>query len=131
MRQQRHDRVQRQLPLLVADELSWWRDRLVQRHLRRCDACRSEAEQQRRLDAALSDLRDEGTADHEPPSDLLDQLLEQAAEPGLRARVAAPARGAVSGARPGLSVVLALVVVGLVAAAVWVGWRLADELLDD
>ena len=131
MRQQRHDRVQRQLPLLVADGLSWWRHRLVNRHLLRCDVCAAEAARQERVVDQLAHLRDGDAADADPPLELLDQLLDQAADPGLRARVAAPARGAISGARPGLSAVLVLVLLGLAAAAVWVGWRLAEDLTAD
>lgn len=132
MRQQRHERVVEQLPLLVADELSWWRRRRVERHLRRCADCAEEADRQRRVVTELAELRDARPGDdHEPPPELLDRLLDQAADPGLRARAAAPARGAISGARPGLSVALGLIVLALVAGAVWVGWRLADRLLDE
>ncbi len=131
MRQRRHERVVEQLPLLAAGELSRLRRARVERHLRRCEDCADEAARQQRVAEELAELRD-GTPDtHEPPPELLDRLLDQAAEPGLRARAAAPARGAVSGARPGLSVLLALVVLALVAGAVWAGWRLAERFLDD
>lgn len=61
-----------------------------------------------------------------PPPQLLDTLLEQARRPGLRGRAAVPARGAVSGARPALS--LALLATGAAAGtaagyAVWRGSR--------
>lgn len=131
MRQRRHERVLERLPLLEADELPWWRRRLVQRHLDRCEQCAEEAARQRRVAQQLADLRSTSDAAHEPPSELLDKLLDQAADPGLRARVAAPARGAVSGARPGLSVALAVVVLGLAALAAYAGWRLADHLTSD
>jgi anti-sigma factor RsiW len=123
--------VQAQLPGVVDGTLSWWRRRLVALHLRRCDDCRAELERQRALAAGLSDLG-AATADvvdaEEPPAGLLDVLLEQAEHPGVRGRAAVPARGAVSGARPALSV--ALLVIGAAAgtAAGYASWRAARSV---
>lgn len=129
----RHDRVQRHLPALATDELSWWRRRLVERHLRRCRECADEAARQAEVEEELARL---GTTiappdDVAPPPHLLDQLLDQTRDPGLRQRAAVPARGAVSGARPGLSVAFALTALALAAAAVYAGYRLADHLTRD
>ncbi len=117
-------RVRGRLPALVDGELSRPAARLVERHLRRCDACAEEADRQRRLHARLARMaEDEVVPDVAPPQDLLASLLEQAREPGVRERAAVPARGAVSGARPGLSVTLVVVVLSLVSLAGWAGWR--------
>ena len=69
-----------------------------------------------------------------PPAGLLDTLLAQAHESrrGLRGRAAVPARGAVSGAKPHLSV--ALIAAGTVAGtgigwAAWQGARAARRRL--
>jgi len=58
-----------------------------------------------------------------PPEGLLDALLTSAADPGRRGRAAVPARGAVSGARPALSV--ALLVAGAAAGTGmgYTGWK--------
>jgi hypothetical protein len=59
---------------------------------------------------------------------LLDDLLATASGGGVRARVAGPARGAVSGARPALS---AAFLVGAAAAGTGVGytvWKGAKRL---
>ncbi|MFA9446745.1 anti-sigma factor [Egicoccus sp. AB-alg6-2] len=110
------------LPPYVDGSAPAWRRRLLGWHLARCNACRVELERQQQVAAgleALGELRQE-TA---PPPDLLDTLLERAGQPDLRSRAAAPARGAVSGARPGLSV--ALLVAGALAgtAVGFAGWR--------
>lgn len=126
----RHERVQQRLAALVDGELSWWRRRLVERHLRRCATCAEEADRERRVAEGLEEVGDVAQRpldDVEAPPELLEQLLEDARDPGLRQRVAVPARGAVSGARPGLSVTLGVLVLGLVALAVWVGWRLGRD----
>lgn len=114
--------AQAQLPALVAGELSGWTERIVRAHARRCPECSAELERQRDVAAALGGLRDRPPA---PPPGLLDDLLAQAAHPGLRERAAVPARGAVSGARPGMSV--AFLTVGAVAStgAGWAAWRTA------
>jgi hypothetical protein len=66
---------------------------------------------QEQLAGALTALRDTHV---EPPVGLLDDLLAQANRRGVRERAAVPARGALSGARPELSV--AFLTVGAVAS---------------
>lgn len=131
MNRRRHDRVQARLPQFVDEELSGVRRRLVARHLRRCEQCRDEELRQRAVADELAALARTQVAAAEataPPPELLDQLLAQAEEPGLRERVAVPARGAVSGARPGLSVALVATVLGLALLVGWVGWRLGRSV---
>ena len=116
--------VQDHLPRHVDGVLPTWRARLVDLHLRRCADCRDEHARQRALVRDLAEL--EASSDAAvpgPPADLLASLLEDVARPGVRGRAAVPARGAVSGARPGLSV--ALLVAGAVAgtAVGYAGWR--------
>lgn len=126
-------RTRRRLPLYARDELRWWRRRLVERHLRGCEACTAHLARER---GVLEQLELVGQQDEEslaaaaPPEDLLETLLEQAREPSLRQRVAVPARGAVSGARPGMSVALAAVIVGLALLVGWLGWRLGRAARD-
>lgn len=100
-----------QLPGLVSGELSGWPLHVVKAHLRRCADCSAEVERQRQLEDALTALRDTHV---EPPAGLLDDLLAQAERRGFRERAAVPARGALSGARPGLSA--AFLTVGAVAS---------------
>jgi anti-sigma factor RsiW len=100
-----------QLPFLVNGELTGWGARVVRAHLKRCDGCRAELARQERLDGALAALRD---APPQPPAGLLDDLLARADGRTLRERAAVPARGAVSGARPALSV--AFLTVGAAAS---------------
>jgi predicted anti-sigma-YlaC factor YlaD len=109
-----------QLPALLADELSGWSERVVRRHLRRCADCSAELARQQQVSAGLSQLKGQAP---EPPPELLAGLLEQARRPGWRGRVAVPARGAVSGARPELSV--AFLTVGALATTGvgWAAWR--------
>lgn len=118
--------VQAQLPGFVAGTLPGWRRRLIAIHVRRCPNCAPELERQRALVAGLTGLGAAAEATVPPPPEgLLETLLEQAERPGVRGRAAVPARGAVSGARPGLSV--ALLVVGAAAgtAAGYATWRSA------
>jgi hypothetical protein len=117
--------VQAQLPRVVDDTLPRWRRRLVRLHLRRCEMCGAELQRQRDVAAGLDLLGDVAVEDVAPPAGLLDALLESAERPGVRGRAAVPARGAVSGARPGLSV--ALLVVGAAAgtAVGYASWRSA------
>lgn len=112
------------LPAHAAGTLGGWRTRLVDRHLARCESCRAEAGREQAVAAGLEQLEAvvaESPAD--PPPDLLDELLAQAHQPGWRARAAVPARGAVSGARPGWSVVLGAVTLALAAATGYAAWR--------
>ncbi len=114
------EEVQGQLPAYVDRSLSRVRRRLVGLHLRRCPDCQAAFSAQRDLAAGLRVLAAPVEA---PPAGLLDDLLAQAARPGVKGRAAVPARGAVSGARPVLSV--ALLVAGA-AAGTGVGyasWR--------
>jgi anti-sigma factor RsiW len=114
------DEVQAQLPSYVDRSLPRLRRRLVGLHLRRCSACQAEFSRQRDVVAGLGAL---AAPVEEPPEGLLDALLEQAASPGLKGRAAVPARGAVSGKRPALSV--ALLVAGAAAGTTvgYAGWR--------
>lgn len=116
--------VQEQMPAAVAGSLPRWRRRLVDLHLRRCADCRAERQRQETVAAGLDELATAAqTGVDEPPEGLLDALLDEAERPGVRGRAAVPARGAVSGARPGLSA--ALLVAGAVAgtAAGYAAWR--------
>ena len=112
--------VQGNLPAYVGGSLSRVRRRLIGLHLRRCDDCQAEFSRQRQVSEGLAAL---STPVEAPPDGLLESLLDQAASPGLAGRVAVPARGAVSGARPALSV--ALLVAGAAAGTGvgYAGWR--------
>jgi predicted anti-sigma-YlaC factor YlaD len=107
-----------QLPAMAAGELTGWSLHVVRAHLKRCPECRAELERQERLAAALASLKDAPPA---PPPGLLDELLARADHNGIRERAAVSARGAVSGARPGLSV--AFLTVGA-AASTGIGYGL-------
>lgn len=119
------EEVQRQLPAYVDRSLPRVRRRLVGLHLRRCSDCQVAFSRERDLAAGLGVLASPGG---EPPPGLLEDLLARAADPGLKARAAVPARGAVSGARPVLSV--ALLVAGAAAGTGvgYAGWRGARRL---
>jgi anti-sigma factor RsiW len=114
------DEVQAQLPSYVDRSLPRLRRRLVGLHLRRCPECQTEFARQRDVSSGLAALAAPAEA---PPDGLLDSLLDSAANPGVKGRVAVPARGAVSGARPALSV--ALLVAGAAAGTGigYAGWR--------
>lgn len=114
--------VQSQLPSYVGRSLPRLRRRLVGMHLRRCPDCQAAFANQREVAAGLAALAGSG---EKPPDGLLDTLLDAASRPGMKARVAVPARGAVSGARPALSV--ALLVAGAAAGTGMgvAGWRSA------
>jgi anti-sigma factor RsiW len=121
--------VQEQLPSYVGRSLPRLRRRLVGLHLRRCPDCQAEFARQRDVSDGLAALAGPPAA---PPEGLLTSQLDQAANPGMKARVAVPARGAVSGARPALSV--ALLVAGAAAGtgigyAGWKGARAARRRL--
>ncbi|HET7530483.1 MAG TPA: zf-HC2 domain-containing protein [Mycobacteriales bacterium] len=105
-----------QLPFLVSGELAGWPARVVRAHVKRCADCRAELGRQEQLATAFASMK---AAPPEPPRDLLDDLLARARGGGLRERAAVPARGAISGARPALSV--AFLTVGA-AASTGVGY---------
>ncbi|HET6816658.1 MAG TPA: zf-HC2 domain-containing protein [Mycobacteriales bacterium] len=108
--------AQAQLPFLVSGELTGWPARVVRSHVKRCTECSAELARQEQLGDAFASMR---TAPPEPPAGLLDDLLARAHGRGIRERAAVPARGAVSGARPALSV--AFLTVGA-AASTGVGY---------
>ena len=112
--------VQGQLPGYVGRSLPGGRRRLVGLHLRRCADCQRAFSAERDVTTGLRGL---AAPRETPPDGLLDALLASAAAPGVTARAAVPARGAISGARPGLS--LALLVVGAAAGTGvgYAGWR--------
>jgi anti-sigma factor RsiW len=110
------DEVQGQLPSYVDGSLPRLRRRLVALHLRRCGDCQRALAAERDVAAGLREL---AAPVEPPPEGLLDELLASAARPGIKGRAAVPARGAVSGARPALSI--ALLVAGA-AAGTGVGW---------
>jgi anti-sigma factor RsiW len=117
-----------QLPALAAGELSGWPLHVVRAHLRRCAGCAEEAARQAKLSDALASLKD---LPAEPPEGLLTELLARAETRTVRERAAVPARGAVSGARPGLSV--AFLTVGAAASTgigygIWRGLRAVRTL---
>jgi anti-sigma factor RsiW len=93
--------TQAQLPFLVSGELTGWGARVVRGHLKRCEHCRAELVRQEQLTTAFASLRE---SPPEPPAGLLDNLLQRAHGGSLREKAAVPARGAVSGARPAMSV---------------------------
>jgi predicted anti-sigma-YlaC factor YlaD len=107
-----------QLPALAAGELTGWPLHVVRAHLKRCASCRAELERQEQLAGALSSMKDAPPA---PPPGLLDDLLARADQRSVRERAAIPARGAISGARPGLSI--AFLTVGA-AASTGIGYGL-------
>ena len=110
--------AQAQLPFLVSGELTGWGARVVRAHVKRCSECSAELNRQEQLSSALTSLRETRP---EPPPGLLEDLLHRARGGNLRERAAVPARGAVSGARPALSV--AFLTVGA-AASTGVGYGL-------
>lgn len=116
--------VQAHLAAYEDGSLPRWRRRLVDLHLRRCDDCRWELGRQRAVAAGLDRLSSSAdTSADAPPDDLLETLLAHAENPDLRARAAVPARGAVSGARPGLSVALLVAGAATGTALGYAGWR--------
>jgi anti-sigma factor RsiW len=113
--------VRTQLPDYVDRTLPRLRRRLVALHLRRCAGCQAEFSAQRELKAGLASLAASG---EEPPPGLLETLLEQSSSP----RGAAPLRGAVSGARPALTVALLLAGAASAAGAGYASWLSAKHL---
>lgn len=123
--------VQAQLPGLAVGTVSWWRRRLVERHLRRCADCQGEWQRQRTISAELRDLGAAvEAATQEPPDGLLETILEQTERPGVRGKVAVPARGAISGARPALSLVLLVIGAAVGTALGYAMWRVARIVTD-
>jgi hypothetical protein len=108
--------TQAQLPFLVSGELTGWAARVVRAHVKRCADCRGELARQEQLGTAFASMK---ATPPEPPGGLLDDLLARAHGRTIRERAAVPARGAVSGARPALSV--AFLTVGA-AASTGVGY---------
>lgn len=113
--------VRAQLPDYVDRSLPRLRRRLVALHLRRCAGCQAEFSAQRGLRAGLASLAAGGDR---PPDGLLETLLQQSASP----RGAAPLRGAVSGARPALSVALLLAGAASAAGAGYASWLSAKHV---
>ena len=103
--------TQAQLPFLMSGELTGWGARVVRAHVKRCDDCRDELHRQEQLTSAFASLRESPPP---PPAGLLDDLLRRAHGGSLREKAAVPARGAVSGARPAMSV--AFLTVGAAAS---------------
>jgi anti-sigma factor RsiW len=114
--------VQQQLPSYVDRSLPRVRRRLVGLHLRRCPECQAEFARQRDVSQGLAAL---AGPPETPPEGLLGSLLDQAANPGMKGRVAVPARGAVSGARPALSVALLLAGAAAGTGIGYAGWKSA------
>lgn len=111
-----------QLPEYVDRTLPRLRRKLVALHLRRCAACQAEFSTQRELKAGLASLAAAGDAP--PPDGLLETLLQQSDSP----RGTAPLRGAVSGARPALTVALLLAGAASAAGAGYASWLSAKHL---
>lgn len=112
--------VRTQLPTYVDRSLPRVRRRLVGLHLRRCAACQSAFSDERDLAAGLRVL---AAPAEPPPEGLLEELLASAAHPGMKGRAAVPARGAVSGARPALSVTLLVLGAAAGTGVGYAGWR--------
>lgn len=119
--------VQDDLEGFVAATLPRWRRGLVALHLRRCELCGSALDREREVAAGLAALEDAAAdaSPEPPPAGLLDALLERAGDPGVRGRAAVPARGAVSGARPALSVAFLLAAAAAGTGAGYASWRAA------
>ena len=113
--------VRAQLPSYVDGSLDLVRRRLLALHLRRCRECQTEFSIQREVHDGLASLAAGGGA---PPEGLLEQLLDNAASP----RGAGPLRGAVSGARPALSVALLAAGAASAVGAGYVSWLSAKNV---
>jgi predicted anti-sigma-YlaC factor YlaD len=113
--------VRAQLPSYVDRSLPRLRRKLVALHLRRCSACQEEFSAQRDLRAGLASLAAQGEA---PPDGLLESLLAQSSSP----RGTAPLRGAVSGAKPALSVALLVAGAASAAGAGYASWLSAKNV---
>ena len=113
--------VRVQLPAYVDRTLPRTRRKLVALHLRRCADCQAAFSAQRELHAGLASLAEQGEA---PPDGLLESLLEHSSSP----LGAAPMRGAVSGAKPALSVALLLAGAASAAGAGYASWLSAKNV---
>lgn len=113
--------VRANLPAYVDGSLGLVRRRLLALHLRRCRECQAEFSIQREVHEGLASLAAGGDS---PPDGLLEQLLENATSP----RGAAPLRGAVSGARPALSVALLAAGAASAVGAGYVSWMSAKNV---
>ena len=113
--------VRANLPSYVDGSLDLVRRRLLALHLRRCRECQAEFSIQREVHTGLASLAAGGD---NPPDGLLEQLLENAASP----RGAAPLRGAVSGAKPALSVALLAAGAASAVGAGYVSWMSAKNV---
>jgi hypothetical protein len=109
--------VRARLPAYVARSLDPVRRRLIALHVRRCAACQVEFSIQREVHDGLASL----TAGADTPPD---GLLENASSP----RGASPLRGAVSGARPVLSVALLVAGAAAGAGAGYASWLSAKNV---
>lgn len=103
-----------------------WRNR---RHVGRCEGCAEAWAAHQLVAEGLTDVVATPAAigdepEVAPPEGLLEDLLSQAAEGGLRSRAAVPMRGAVSGARPGLTVAFVGLAALVGALAAYATWRL-------
>ena len=123
--------VQATLHAYAEGTLPRLRRRLVTVHLQRCDRCDAELAREQSLLSGLAGLAPAAGPpagpDDQPP-ELLGRLLANAAEPGLVARAAVPARGAVSGARPALSIALLLAGALAGSGAGYATWRAARHV---
>lgn len=117
--------VRAHLPGYVDEQLPRWRRRLVALHLRRCERCQAELTLEQEVAAGLHDLGPAAAPPADPPDGLLDALLGLTEDPGVRERAAVPARGAISGARPGLSAALLLAGALAGTALGYMLWRAA------
>ena len=113
--------VRAQLPSYVDRSLPRLRRKLVALHLRRCAVCQAEFSAQRDLRSGLASLAAQGEA---PPDGLLESLLAQSSSP----RGAVPLRGAVSGAKPALSVALLVAGAAAGAGAGYASWLSAKNV---
>ena len=121
MKQKVCTEVRANLPAYVDGSLDPLRRRLLALHLRRCRECQTEFSIQREVHDGLASLAAGGDA---PPDGLLEQLLQNAASP----RGATPLRGAVSGARPALSVALLAAGAASAVGAGYVSWMSAKNM---
>ncbi len=113
--------VRASLPAYVARTLDPVRRRLIALHLRRCAWCQSEFSVQREVHEGLTSLTSRADT---APDGLLESLVENTSSP----RGAAPLRGAVSGARPVLSVALLVAGAAAGAGAGYASWLSAKNV---